>query len=86
MPWTATIADIKEILAATAQAANTAAAAAQMIAAVASAKLEALEKAFEHHEKLDQDRFTNLGGWMKSTFFTLVSAFGILAFYIATHR
>lgn len=67
-------------------AAAAAASAAQIVGAVATAKLEGLEKQFEHHERLDADRFASLAGWMKTTFFTLVGAVGCMAFYLLTQR
>lgn len=72
-----------ESAASAAMASNTAA---QLLATVAASRIDGLEKQFSRHEDVCGERYKALGGWIKTTFFTMLGATGAMVFYLVTHR
>lgn len=56
------------------------------IAYAAERKVDMITLRFDTHEKICGQRYDSLQGWLKTTFFTLLTSLGILLFYIITHR
>jgi len=46
--------------------------------------VKVLASRFETHDRTCTERYRSLQGWLKSTFFTLLSALGFLVFYMLT--
>jgi hypothetical protein len=66
--------------------AMSAASSAQILGAVTAAQLANIEKRLDSHEIICTARYNALGSWIKSMFFILLTAVGVMVFYLITHH